>query len=287
MELWNKDEKFRKDYIQCNMKQMLWKFGTLDGTQRGINEAPPSFRDVSDNIVNASSEVDSSKARDIEDESSKKEEEKKVNPVAEKKEVTEVLSKIEIEDDKEETKPTKEEDKLARKAEQLRREVDAARLNEKRKSEEKAKAEEALERKRRNAMKAEARVEFRAQKEAERKEKEREKRAKKKEKKRGLNPEITENEPAQASEPLPKYVSEPEATEKPAIVAKRKRKASLKTKQVKTTKPVPPTLRNKSNRGLLRYWPCACIVLLVIAFFFFGSFERIRTIKQRISGLLH
>ncbi|KAK9667894.1 hypothetical protein RND81_13G018600 [Saponaria officinalis] len=287
MELWNKNDKFRKDYIQCNMKHMLWKFGTLDGTQRGINEAPPSFRDVSDNIVNASSEVDSPKARDIEDESSNKEEQKKVTPVAEKSEVTEVSSKIEIEDDKEETKPTKEEEELARKAEQLRREEEAARLNEKRKLEEKAKAEEALEWKRRNAMKAEARAEFKAQKEAERKEKEREKRAKKKEKKRGLNLEIVENEPAQASEHLSKSVNEPEATEKPVIVAKAPRKASLKMKQLKTTNPVPPTLRNKSNRGLLHYWPCACILLLAIAFFFFGSFERIQTIKQRISGLLH
>ncbi|KAK9698897.1 hypothetical protein RND81_08G138900 [Saponaria officinalis] len=304
MEMWNKNDEFRKEYIQCNMRRTVWKFGTLDGTRLGINEVPPSFGNVSDNRVKTPTKVDSATARatmerdlpveakTTDDKSSKKVEQKKAPPVK----PVEAISKnssakapviIEIEEVKEEPKLTKEEEELARKAEQLRKEEEAVRLREQRRLEEKAKAEEALERKRRNALKAQARAEFKARKEAEEKEKERERRAKKKGKKKGIISENTENEPAQPSEPISKSVKEPEIADKAARTTKKPQKVSLHSKPIKTTKPIPPALRSKGKRGLLRYWPYACIVLLAIALFYLGSYERIQTIKQFISALLH
>ncbi|KAL9231220.1 hypothetical protein vseg_006475 [Gypsophila vaccaria] len=306
MEMWNKNDEFRKEYIQCNMRRTVWKFGTLDGTRLGINEVPPSFGNVSDNRVKTPAKVESAttsltmvrdlpvdtKTKTTEDKSSKKVEQKKAPPVK----TVEAISKInvakapviiEIEEVIEEPKLTKEEEESARKAEQLRKEEEAVRLREQRKLEEKAKAEEALERKRRNALKAQARAEFKARKEAEEKEKEREKRAKKKGKKKGIISEVAENEPAQPLEISPKAVKEPEIAEKPTRTVKKPQKVSLLSKQIKTTKPIPPALRSKGKRGLLRYWPYACIVLLAIALFYLGSYERIQTIKQFISALLH
>ncbi|KAH9611946.1 hypothetical protein KSS87_007601 [Heliosperma pusillum] len=304
MEMWNKNDEFRKEYIQCNMRRVLWKFGTLDGTHLGIDEVPPSLGNVPNNRINTSANVKLAtrvqtverelpvEAKPTEDKLSKKVEQKTAPPSKEIESISKdslakasVITEIE---ENTEPKLTKEEEELARKAEQLRKEEEAARLREQLRLEEKAKAEEALERKRRNAMKAQARAEFKARKEAEAKEKEREKRAKKKEKKRGLKSENSENVPAQQpSEPSSESPKEPEITERSSTVAKKPQKASLHTKPIKTTKPIPPALRNKGKRGFLRYWPYACIVLLAIALFYLGSVERIQTIKQHISSILH
>ncbi|XP_074317822.1 uncharacterized protein LOC141653851 [Silene latifolia] len=303
MEMWNTNDEFRKEYIQCNMRRVLWKFGTLDGTCLGVDEVPPSMGNVSNNRINTSANVNSAtraltvvkelpvEAKPTEEKLLKKVEQKKAPPPKEIESISKdslakasVITEIE---ENTEPKLTKEEEELARKAEQLRKEEEAARLREQLRLEEKAKAEEALERKRRNALKAQARAEFRARKEAEAKEKEREKRAKKKEKKRGLNSEISENVPAQPTEPSSESPKEPEITERSSTVAKRPQKLSLHTKPIKTTKPIPPALRNKGKRGFLRYWPYACIVLLAIALFYLGSVERLQTIKQHISSILH
>ncbi|KAK9716243.1 hypothetical protein RND81_06G220700 [Saponaria officinalis] len=355
MEMWNTNDEFRKQYIHCNTRRMLWKFGTFDDRQLGINEVPPSLGYVSDNRVRTSAEVKTSTAvltlqKDVpvdtkvtEDKSSKKVERKKAAPTAEKNEVVprnslakvsgsielekalqkdlpvdikvtedksskkvgrkktaptaeknevvprnslaKVSGSIEIEEAKEETILMEEEKELARKAEHSRREEEAARLWEQRKLEEKTKAEKALERKRRNALKAQARADFRARKEAEEREKARDLREKKKQTRRGVD--ISENEPAQPSEPSSKSIKEPDVTEKTTTMAKQPKKAFSHTKPIKTIKPIPAALRNKGKRGLLRYWPYAFIVLLAVGLFYLGSFERIQTIKQLVSGSLH
>ncbi|XP_074304059.1 uncharacterized protein LOC141638547 [Silene latifolia] len=293
MEMWNKNDEFRKEYIQSNMRHKLWKQGLLDDT-RPINEVPPSLEKFPDDRENASIKVDSPTAAlpmetdiSIEGKATKDKSPEKVEQnVAKKNEA--ISNRIEIEEYKEEPKLTNEEEELIKRENQLKREKEAAQLREQRRVEEKAKAEEALERKRQNALKAQARAEFKARKEAEQKEKEREKRrAKKKEKKRGLNPETPENEPAKPPEPLPESLNEPEAVEKSVTVAKRSTKASSHTKQIKLTKPIPVALRNKGKRRLLCYWPYACIVLIATVLIFLGSSERIQTIKQHISDLLH
>ncbi|KAL9246909.1 hypothetical protein vseg_020388 [Gypsophila vaccaria] len=343
MEMWNKNDEFRHQYVECNSRRMLWKFGTFDGTRLGINEVPPSFlRDVSENRVHTSAKINSSAAvltlrKDVpvdtkvtEDRLPNKVEQKKASPndekndrlpnkavqkkaspnaekndrlpnkvvqkkaaataeknVVSKDSLAKASSNVEVEEVKEETKLTKEEEEFARKAEETRREEEAARLREQRKLEEKAKAEKALEKKKRNVLKAQARAEFRARKEAEEREKARELREKKKQKKLGLDVDISENEPAQPPVPSFKSAKEPEVTEKPTTAEKRPKKAPLQTKVIKTIKPIPLALRNKGKRGLLHYWPYPLIMLLALGLFYLGSVERIQTIEQLISGLFH
>ena len=193
MELWNKNDEFRKEYIRCNTRSTLRSLRTLDGRSLGPNEEPPLIptvfneRVTKGNSVSLQSAVEQEK-QNVQVETEKVKEKPIVKAVEQKNQTTKskkpvkpdllgnglatVSGRGEIEEAKEEeSKLTKEEEELARKAEELRREEEAAKLKEQRKLEEKAKAIEALERKKRNAEKAQARALLRAQKEAEQKEK--------------------------------------------------------------------------------------------------------------------
>merc|ERR1712183_215757 len=220
MELWNKNDEFRKEYIRCNTRSTLRRLRTLDGRSLGPNEEPPLIptvaysRATKDNSVSLLSAVEQEKPvkqeKQVVQVETEKVKEKSIVKTAEQKNQTTkskmpvkpdllgnglatVSGRDEIEEAKEEeSKLTKEEEELARKAEELRREKEAAKLKEQRKLEEKAKAIEALERKKRNAEKAQARAMLRAQKEAEQKEKKKEKKARKKEKKKASGEEATD-----------------------------------------------------------------------------------------------
>lgn len=193
MELWNKNDEFRKEYIRCNTRSTLRRLRTLDGRSLGPNEEPPLIptvfneRVIKGNSVSLQSAVEQEK-QNVQVETEKVKEKPIVKAFEQKNQTTKskkpvkpdllgnglatVSGRDEIEEAKEEeSKLTKEEEELARKAEELRREEEAAKLKEQRKLEEKAKAIEALERKKRNAEKAQARALLRAQKEAEQKEK--------------------------------------------------------------------------------------------------------------------
>lgn len=320
MELWNKNDEFRKEYIRCNMRSTLRRLRTLDGRSLGPDEEPPSLRNASDNRINPSAKISSvgtvlTLERDFplvvktaEEESAKKVI-KQTNKTALVKKRGEILSKnsvaepsgrIEIEEKEEEHKVTreeeehrltKEEEELARKAEQKRIEEEAARLREQRRLEEKAKAQEAQERKERMAKKAQARAEFRARKEAEEKEKEKEKRAKKKGKKKGFASEIAETEPAELPESLSETIREPEVTEKPVTLAKKSHKPALYTKQVKTTKSIsspPAPLRNRGKRRVPQWaWWLVLAVLIVALVFPLGNLDNVRFLKTLVSGSSH
>lgn len=199
MELWNKNDEFRKEYIRCNTRSTLRRLRTLDGRSLGPNEEPPLIPTVTyervtkDNSVSLLSAVEQEKPVEqekqvVQVETEKVKEKSIVKTVEQKNQTTKskkpvkpdllgnglatVSDRDEIEEAREEeSKLTKEEEELARKAEELRREEEAAKLKEQRKLEEKNKAKEALERKKRNAEKAQARAMLRAQKEAEQKEK--------------------------------------------------------------------------------------------------------------------
>ncbi|XP_043708959.1 uncharacterized protein LOC122658125 isoform X2 [Telopea speciosissima] len=302
MELWNKNDEFRKEYIRCNTMSTLRRLRTLDGRSLGPDEEPPVIHTVLDERVDSalvtSSHIDSALVV-----SPSEPENSVVPPAAEKGEVKSVVkvqqenatakpkkaskptalenglatfSGREEKEVEEENKKTKEEEELARKTEELRREEAAARLKEQLRLEEKVKAKEAEERKRRNAEKAQARAELRAQREAELKEKEREKRAKKKEKKKvavaeGANV-GTEGESAPSTENTPSETTacEPEIKEKTMSVVKRSQKPSLLAKQTKT-KPLPPPLRNKGKRRMQTWMWFLILTLVVLALFFLGS----------------
>lgn len=201
MELWNKNDDFRKEYVRCNNRSTLRRLRTSDGRSLGPDEEPPIIPDIvratKDNLATVlsttpeqakrvalapvESEKPDDKSEKPDDKSAKKVGQPKIEIAKTKKPVKPASSEIspatasgrnDIEDDKvEEPKLTKEEEELARKAEELRKEEAAARLREQRRLEEMAKAKEAQERKKRIAEKAQARAAIRAQKEAEEKEK--------------------------------------------------------------------------------------------------------------------
>nr|GMD46663.1 cingulin-like isoform X2 [Ipomoea batatas] len=200
MELWNRDDEFRKEYVRCNMRSTVRRLGTLDGRSLGPNEDPPVLpvyvAERTDKVISRTSKVDfvsptlplqqEKQVMLIKDEDiarnpmvkvtgQKTERERKSGAVKSNLEsADDTVSSWDVSNDvkREDIQIlTKEELELARKEEELKRLETAARLKEQRRLEEIAKAKEALERKKRNAEKAQVRAELRAQKEAEQKEK--------------------------------------------------------------------------------------------------------------------
>ncbi|KAL4650534.1 hypothetical protein ACB092_01G094100 [Castanea dentata] len=309
MELWNKNDEFRKQYIRCNTRSTLRRLRTLDGRSLGPNEEPPLIPTVSyeratkdnsrvtkDNSVSLLSAVEQEKPVEQEKQvvqvESEKVKEKSIEKTVEQKNQTTkskkpvkpdllgnglatVSGRDEIEEAREEeSKLTKEEEESARKVEELRREEEAAKLKEQRKLEEKNKAKEALERKKRNAEKAQARAMLRAQKEAEQKEKERDKKARKKEKKKASGEEATDGanelEIAQSLETPTETTKESETREKPMTVTKRSQKPSQFTKPAKA-KSIPPPLRNRSKRRMQTWMWVLVAAMVVFALFLVGN----------------
>lgn len=179
---------------------------------------------------------------------------------------------------------TAQELEAARKEEELRKREEEARLKEQRRLEEIAKAKEALERKKRNAEKAQLRAELRAQKEEEQRLKEREKRLRKKERKKGsiseTQSESNDGETALISTSPRETVKEPEATENLQTTTKKPQKPSQYTKQMKT-KSIPPPLRNRSRRKLQQWIWLTLSCIVVIALFFLGNIGFFSNLKPR------
>ncbi|KAG2697990.1 hypothetical protein I3760_07G129900 [Carya illinoinensis] len=299
MELWNKNDEFRKEYIRCNIRSTLRRLRTLDGRSLGPDEQPPLIPKVvyervakdkpvslplaveqEKQIVQVETEkvklVSDAKAVEQKKQTTNRSE-KPVKPAPLGNGLANVSSKDEIEVEKEEKpKQTKEEEELARKMEELRREEEKAKLRELHLLEEKAKAKEALERKKRNAEKAQARAMLRAQKEAEQKEKEREKKARKKDKKKAATVAVeatdgaNEGESAPSSEIPLETPKESETGENTMTVAKRSKKPSQFTKQSKA-KSIPLPLRNRTKRRMQPWMWVLLTALVVFALFLVGN----------------
>ncbi|KAK1266477.1 Proton pump-interactor 1 [Acorus gramineus] len=226
MDLWNNSDKFRNEYVKCNVPSTLRRLGTLDGRALGPDEGPlvhfnpirnykvittvptptseivPAATSATSEIVHNNAAGTSFPVKTNSELAAKDAQKNQPakKPKAPKKAVAEeivpaaVSREVDVEEGKEnEKKLTKEEEELARKEadqarkeEELRKEKAAAELKEKLRLEQKAKAKEAEERKRRMAEKAQSRAELRAKIEAENREKQREKREKKKERKRAV-----------------------------------------------------------------------------------------------------
>ncbi|KAJ6698577.1 RNA-BINDING PROTEIN YLMH-RELATED [Salix purpurea] len=307
MELWNNHDEFRKEYTSSNMRSTLRRLRTLDGRALGPDEQPPIIPSVvSQRVARANVVAPSAPALEVEKlvtpVETQKIDEKSTTKLGDKKKPNVVIKKqanpaslenglptvsgrdqieesrqeenkpAKEEESRQENKLTKEEVELARKTEELRKEKEEAMLKEQRRLEEKAKAKEAMERKKRNAEKAQARASLRAQREAEQKEKEKEKKAKKKEKKKAAAEDakdIDEVESAPSSE-TPTETKESETTAKPVTVTKRPQKPSQLAKQTKA-KSMPLPLRNKGKRKM-QTWMWALVTLLaVIALLFMGN----------------
>ncbi|XP_048430843.1 calponin homology domain-containing protein DDB_G0272472 [Pyrus x bretschneideri] len=296
MELWNNNDDFRKEYLRCNNRSTLRRLRTSDGRSLGPDEEPPVIPDIvratKNNLATVVStpeqpkQVAPEEAEQPDDISSMKVVQQKNEIAKMKKPVKSASSEIipetasernNFEEEKVEVpKLTKEEEELARKTEELRKEEAEARLREQRRLEEKAKAKEAQERKKRIAEKAQARAAIRAQKEAEEKEKEREKRIRKKERKMATTTKATNDisevdcalEPS--SEAPTEILKEPETREKPVTVTKRSQKSSQLTKQTKV-KSMPLPLRNRSKRRMQPWMWAVVAIVLVVALFLLGN----------------
>ncbi|KAE9615776.1 hypothetical protein Lal_00017320 [Lupinus albus] len=309
MELWNKSDEFRKDYIRCNTRSILRRLQTLDGRALGPDEQPPVIpnafntdRASKSNYQIMQSTPEQEKKSTLTESLDKKDEsvpkvvaqktEKNQKSKAKKPAKPAPLEKSlvavprwgdEPEDTIEEPVRTKEEEELILKAEKARKEEEAEKLKEKRRQEEIEKAKEAMERKKRNAEKAQQRAAAKAQKEAEQKEKEREKRARKKEKRKAAateNTENTEQEPSPTSEILTRSTEEIDQSEKPAEVTKRPKKPSQFTKQTKS-KSIPLPLRNRGKRRIQPWmWWALIAVLIVVALFYIGNTISLRSWLQ-------
>ncbi|KAK4358367.1 hypothetical protein RND71_023977 [Anisodus tanguticus] len=307
MELWNKNDEFRKDYTRCNTRSTVRRFGTLDGRTLGPDEEPtvlPSYYPV-ERVNRLVASVD------------------KVNNVSQppisQQEKQVVVLKDEIKDDnivvqaaegmnqfektKEAQKPIQRErdtsdepkeaehlqtaqEQAARKEEELRKREEEARLKEQRRLEEIAKAKEALERKKRTAEKAQLRAELRAQKEEEQRLKEREKRLRKKERKKGsvgeIQSESNDGEIALISTSPREIVKEPEATD-PQTSTKKPQKPSQFAKQMKPKAAIPLPLRNRGRRKLQQWIWLTLSCVVVIALFFLGNIGFFSNLKPRRS----
>ncbi|MBA0849776.1 hypothetical protein Goshw_020602 [Gossypium schwendimanii] len=303
MELWNNNDEFRKEYIRCNTRSTLRRLRTLDGRALGPDEEPPvipAIPKVVNERVDKDQTVSSSTLEEQTQEKTApaKAEIAKAKPAAKSMEQKNLTSKSEkpaksvppasgsttassrdkIEEAEEKPKITKEEEEMARKAEESRKEEEAAKLREQRRLEEITKAKEAIERKRRNAEKAQARAALRAQKEAEQKEKEREKRAKKKERRKvaaagvGDASVTDETESALTLETPAETPKDSESKEKPVTVAKRSQKPPQFTKQSKA-KSIPPPLRNRGKRRMQQWMWVLVTSLIVLALFLAGNYN--------------
>ncbi|KAL5778450.1 hypothetical protein ACOSP7_011376 [Xanthoceras sorbifolium] len=308
LEMWNDNDEFRKEYVRSNINSTVRRLKTLDGRSLGPNEEPPVIRSVvinrvaRDNSAPQISTVKEEKPEQVVPVKTEKEnksvlvktekENKSMTKVGVQKDqaaksqwpakpaIVEngsatVSGRIEIEEPREEEpKRTKEEEELARKAEELKKKEEAAKLKEQRRLEEKVKAKEALERKKRIAEKAQARAALRAQKEAEQKEKEREKKARKKEKKKVGVAEDTSVTNEEESAPITETPTETptisDVKDKSTTVTKKPQKQSQFTKQTKL-KSVPLPLRNRGKRRMQSWMWVLIAALVVFALFLLGN----------------
>lgn len=308
MELWNRDDDFRKDYIRNNTRSTLWRLGTFDGRSLGPDEEPPVVPDFAVNsratkqnlvpltkIPEQEKQEVPEKVEKLDDKSGAKVVERENQTVkTTKKPAKPAISsgtspvtnsdkdeRKEKEREEEEDEPirSKEEEELARKAEELRKEEEAARLKQQRNLEDKAKAKEAMERKKRITEKAQARAAIRAQKEAEQKEKEREKRARKKERKKAnkIDP-ITEDEGGECAQTSSSEVdastgAQPEPKKPPATMVKRPQKPQQFTKQsrARSVAVPPPLLRSRGKKRMQTWMWVVLAFAIVLALLFFWS----------------
>lgn len=217
MEMWNKDDDFRRLYVEANQISTLRRLGTHDGRSLGPDEEPPVIPSnnysrrpnnpsqltvSSPNVPITTSEGAPEKSAavvvPVEEDSfpvlpptqtHKQAKPKAAGSGSSQKEITpapapapEVVDVKQIEKEKarlaEELELARKAEELARKEEELRAQRAAAE-KERLRLEQIAKAKEAEERKKKKAEKAQERAEFKARKEAEMKEKKKAKKSKK------------------------------------------------------------------------------------------------------------
>ncbi|CAL5063647.1 unnamed protein product [Urochloa decumbens] len=309
MEMWNKNEDFRKQYVEANKISTLKRLGTPDGRRLGPDEDPPvipiipSRRPMNTSPLTASSPdvptVTSVPAPALAAPASASVPAKEDSfPVLPSPQISKrakskasasstqnennAVTASEAEDikqaEKEKARLMEEEMELARKAEELARKEEelrrerAAAEKERLRLEQKAKAKEAEERKRRKAEKEKERAEFKARKEAE----EREKKKAKKDKKKGstsVDPSTVGDSNAVTADTDSNASDNSREIDVPQPTApKRLSKPAAAIKQLNRVQPMPAPLRNRGRRKIRQYILIAAAVLSVLALFVAGNY---------------
>ncbi|XP_024990326.1 uncharacterized protein LOC112524635 isoform X2 [Cynara cardunculus var. scolymus] len=292
MEQWNNNAEFRNEYIsRCNMNASR-RQRTLDGGSLGPDDISPVLPSNVNEKVDRSlvSVPDHKSTENLSGQKNQTLKTKGVVKLALGSDTVTVTGRDESIDNgkEEENTLTKEEMEMARKAEELRKAEIAAKLKEQRRLEEKAKATEALERKKRNAEKAQIRAELRAKKEAEQKEKEREKRLRKKEKKKAGGDGSINGEEVASSESS----NEAPAKGTEAVKEMTKKKSSKPpphffSKQLKP-KPVPPPLANRNRKRWQQWGKLVLAAVAILALFLLGNtgfFLNLRVLNKANGGI--
>ncbi|KAJ8772523.1 hypothetical protein K2173_027700 [Erythroxylum novogranatense] len=302
MELWNKNDEFRKEYVRCNLRSTVRRLQTLDGRSLGPDEEPPVIpnnnieRVAKYNIVSSTSAVQPEKQappveievgdKSMTEVSAQKKQtsksKKSAKPAVSGNVVATVSGRDENEEEREDDEPkkSKEEEELARKEEELRKAEEEARLREQRRLEQIAKHKEAMERNERKAERNQARAIAKAQKEAEERDRKKEKRARKKANNKpsaalAADGNCKDEEGSVPAPGTPVESKESETRDKPVAVSttvKRKPSHSHLTKQTKAKSTPPPLpLRNRSKRRIPTWMWAVLISLLLLALFFIGN----------------
>ncbi|XP_042006534.1 CAP-Gly domain-containing linker protein 1-like isoform X2 [Salvia splendens] len=300
MELWNTNPEFRSDYAKFNARSNVRRFGTLDCRSLGPDEVPPVLpsyanergnkrvavstpakvdlapqdptMELNQKIPTEKMTVDSKSIKKVTEPKNQKIVNAPAVTVQENGPDTHTVSHLADE----EPVKSREEIELIRKAEELRREEDAAKLKEQCRLEALAKANEARERKKRQAEKMQQRAELKTQKEAEQREKEREKRLRKKERKKAVGTDandITNNncETAASSESAAENNSKDvDVKETTTATTKKAQKPWLAAKHSKG-KSIPPPLRNRNKKKLQQWMWVGITSIIILVLFWLGN----------------
>ncbi|KAL0440542.1 UNVERIFIED_CONTAM: Proton pump-interactor 1 [Sesamum latifolium] len=301
MELWNTNVEFRREYVRFNTRSTFRRFGTLDGRSLGPDEKPHNLPNHVDERVNRRVSVpvkvdvaSQSPTLELKQETTRKEvtsDGQSMKKVTEQKNhkamhkgpaipVVEngfdTVSGGDLADEVyEEPKKSKDEIDSIRKAEELKREEVEAKLKEQRRLEALAKANEARERKRRQAEKLQMRAELKTQKEAEQREKEREKRLRKKERKKAAASDVSDTnnncETAPSSESASEVSKETEVKDTSSVTPKKAKKPWLFGKQSKPKSVPPAALRNRNKKKLQQWMWVVMTSLIILVLFWLGN----------------
>ncbi|KAL6844749.1 hypothetical protein ACP4OV_025408 [Aristida adscensionis] len=309
MEMWNKDEDFRKEYIEVSKFNTIKRLGSHDGRRLGPDEDPPFI--PTRRPINPSSgpskmaysspdvTIASSVAMPVEPatvsvtvendsfpvlpipQMTKRAKSKASGSSAQNEIIAVAVSEKEDvkQTEKEKARLMEEELELARKAEELARrqaelsEERAAAEKERLRLEQKAKAKEAEERKKRKAEKAQERAEFKARKEAEIKEKKKAKKDKKKGPSDQASGSGDGNNVAAADTEKNTSVNPRDAdVPQPTAAPKRLSRPAAVMKQLNRVEPMPLPLRNRGKRKMRQYIMAVVAVLSVLALFMAGNY---------------
>lgn len=82
---------------------------------------------------------------------------------------------------------------------------------------------------------------------------------------------MAKSEPAVPAESTSETIREPEVTEKPMAVSKKPQKPSPYVKQIKSTKSIPPPLRNRGKRRIQQWMWILVAVFGILGLFFLGN----------------